>query len=62
MVTRVLNPASSLLIAPREGFRPRFTAPGTLPYQTTGSEDPMESYASADGLVPTILGATSLDW
>ena len=62
MVTRVLNPASSLLIAPREGFRPRFTALRTLPYQTMRSEDHIEFYASAGGLVPTILGATSLDW
>ena len=49
MVTRVLNPAFSLLIAPREGFRPRFTALRTLPYPSARSA---EDIASAGGLSP----------
>ena len=32
MVSRVLNPASSLPVAPRQRLRDRFDAPGTLPY------------------------------
>ena len=32
MVSRVLNPASSLPVAPRQRSRGRFDAPGTLPY------------------------------
>ena len=48
MVSRVLNPAFSLPIAPPEGFRPGFVALGTLPYPSPCGED----VASAGGLSP----------
>src|SRR6186713_1694684 len=48
MVSRVLNPASSLPTAPPEGFRPGFTAMGTLPYPCSCEQD----IASAGGLSP----------
>ena len=47
--SRILVPASSLPAAPREGFHPRFSATGTLPYHRTLS---VQSAASATVLSP----------
>ena len=60
MVTRVLNPASSLPTAPPEGFRPGFTAMGTLPYPSILA-DRRPSFGGRLE-VPTIIGAATLDW
>ena len=54
MVSRVLNPASSLLIAPPEGFRPGFVALRTLRYPSAQSA---EDEASAGGLKSRPLSA-----
>ena len=52
MVSRVLNPASSLPTAPPEGFRPGFVAMGTLPYPLHASKLARKDLASAGRFSP----------